>query len=118
MVLAACFLAACTSGSEPSSGVPAGADNSGYGPFEPLVGVATVVEATVIAHRGPVAVANDFGTVDYSGRSEDAGEWTSPDGLPVVVLGDVEVVESIGGTEEADTLIARAAIGLPPESGG
>lgn len=99
-------LVAFGSADEPESGqsLAGGTDSSGLGPLGALLGVGVVVDATVIGHRGPVSEANAFGGVNYPGRSEDVDGWTTPDGLPVVILGDVEVVEVIGGSDDADAV--------------
>ena len=75
--------------------------------LEPLVGVGAVVEATVVGHLGPIAELNGFGGVDYPGRSEDAAAWTTPDGLPVLVLDDLAIVEVVGGSGAADAAAQR-----------
>ncbi|TDT15905.1 hypothetical protein BDK89_1485 [Ilumatobacter fluminis] len=80
------------------------ADSSGLGPFEPLLGVGSVVDATVEALEGPTATLDELGGLEYAGRSESPDEWTTPLGLPVVVLADVAHVESVGGSERAESV--------------
>lgn len=92
----------------------AASDDSGLGPLEALMGVGVVVEATVTGTRGPVAELGAFGAVDYVGRSEDADEWTTPSGLPVLVVGEIEIVAAIGGSDAADAIVTQAerAVGV------
>jgi hypothetical protein len=87
---------------------PGGADSDGLGPLGSLRGVGVVIEGTVIEHRGSRATLSAFGGVDYEGRSENADDWTTPFGLPVIVLDDAEVVRAIGGSDAADALAADA----------
>lgn len=83
-------------------------DSDGLGPLGSLDGVGVVIEATVVEHRGSRATLSAFGGVDYEGRSENADDWTTPDGLPVIVLDDAVVVRAVGGSDAADALAADA----------
>lgn len=83
-------------------------DEGGEPAFDPLLlGIGAVVEATVVGHLGPIAELNEFGAVDYPGRPDDAAEWTTPTGLPVLVLDDLAIVEVIGGSASSDAAAQR-----------
>jgi hypothetical protein len=101
----------------PDASVFGSGDSSGLGAFEPLSGVGAVIEGTVVGFRGPMAVAVESGGVDYPGRSEDADEWTTPFGLPVIVLSDVRLVASVGGSGRADEATGRVERALQSGEG-
>ena len=83
------------------------ADYSGEGSFSALLNVGVVVEATVVGSRGPKAVLNKFGGVDYPGRPERSEDWTTPVGLPLVILGKMTLVRRIGGSPQTEAVASE-----------
>lgn len=111
LFVASALLMACGDG-EAAVEVPpqtGAASASGYGAYEPLAGLEVVIEATMLDHEGSVAEANEFGGVTYLGRSENAADWTTPDGLPVIVVGDLDVVASTEASTELVRSVGRTA---------
>ncbi len=108
LVLAAVCLQSCGS-KESDSGSQLISDYSGHGSFQPLYGVGAVVEATVAGHLGPRAELNDFGAVNYPGRPEDADLWTTPFGLPVLLLNEIDVIQHVDGSKRAERVSDQVA---------
>lgn len=110
------LLVVCTSTEGSAVAPPGGASSSGYGAFESVHGVTAVVEATVVAHRGPVAVADEFDGTSYPERSEDSEQWTTPYGMPVIALADIELVESIARSSDVDD-VAEVVVAAASDGG-